>query len=68
MAMLEKLIVYDAHLLRAVKEHDYTNILALGTFNNEVYHGKIRRCSNYDNSAIKAEQVVTKFMIIDGID
>ena len=55
MAMLEKLIVYIAYLLKAVYDDDYTNILALGTFNNEAEHAKIRRWARFDNSAIKAE-------------
>jgi galactokinase/mevalonate kinase-like predicted kinase len=33
--MLEKLIMYDAQLLKAVADHHYTNFLALTTFSNE---------------------------------
>ena len=53
--MLEKLIMYEAQLLQSVADDNYTNILALTTFNNEVCHGRIRRCSNFDNSAIRAD-------------
>ena len=52
-------------MFRELSENDYTNILALTTFSNEAYNGRLRHFSFNNNSAIKAEGVLRKFFLMD---